>query len=108
MQGERPNAVAVLFLHIHELVLPESRSMRERAPTWIRGQDSVCIWYMILFRQNRTDRLKEEKHYILTCFLFFRFLGDTSGRLVACAPGTLDACKNRRSIGAVYARCRSG
>src|SRR5947209_5336892 len=47
MQGERPNAVAVLFLHAHKLALPESCSMSQRAPTWIIGQDSVCIWYVV-------------------------------------------------------------
>src|SRR5436309_237782 len=56
MQGKRPNTVVVLFLHAHKLALPESRSLSQRAPTWMIGQDSVCIWYVVSFRQDRTDR----------------------------------------------------
>src|SRR5947209_14347789 len=55
MQGKRPNTVVVLFLHAHKLALPESRSLSQRAPTWMIGQDSVCIWYVVSFRQNCTD-----------------------------------------------------
>src|SRR5436190_24076279 len=48
MQGKRPNTVVVLFLHAHKLALPESRSLSQRAPTWMIGQDSVCIWYIVV------------------------------------------------------------
>src|SRR5256712_5930517 len=34
----------------------KKRSMSQRTPTWIIGQDSVCIWYIILFHQKNTDR----------------------------------------------------